>query len=43
VNVHIDEGMQPPGVKAYIEDSGFSGYTMKLNGKGNKIKVKRVL
>jgi hypothetical protein len=43
VNVNIDEGMHPSGVEAHIEDSGFSGYTMKLNGEGNKIKVKRVL
>ena len=43
VNVDIEPGMQSPGVEAYIEDSGFSGYTMKINGEGNKIKVKRVL
>ena len=43
VNVDIEPGLQTPGVEAHIQDSGFSGYTMKINGEGNKIKVKRVL
>ncbi|MGB6228970.1 MAG: hypothetical protein WBF53_02445 [Litorimonas sp.] len=41
-DARIDEGPAPDGTTATIEDSGFGGFKMSLNGAKRRIKVRRV-